>query len=72
MASESFAYNNADQEAWRPSVNPWLIAVSVIMPTFMEVLDTTIANVALDILEEALTLAEKEYAHAGALEAAAV
>ena len=48
MASESFAYNNADQEAWRPSVNPWLIAVSVIMPTFMEVLDTTIANVALN------------------------
>jgi len=30
------------------------------------------ATVALDILEEALTLAEKEYAHAGALEAAAV
>jgi DHA2 family multidrug resistance protein len=48
MASESFAYNNADQEAWRPSVNPWLIAVAVIMPTFMEVLDTTIANVALN------------------------
>src|ERR1700760_4809521 len=32
----------------RPRViNPWLIAVAVVIPTFMEVLDTTIANVAL-------------------------
>lgn len=28
-------------------VNPWLIAISVILPTFMEVLDTSIASVAL-------------------------
>lgn len=33
---------------WQPSVNPWLIALSVILPTFMEVLDTSIANVALN------------------------
>jgi DHA2 family multidrug resistance protein len=32
---------------WRPSVNPWLIAISVMLPTFMEVLDTSIAAVAL-------------------------
>ncbi|HVT89664.1 MAG TPA: DHA2 family efflux MFS transporter permease subunit [Tepidisphaeraceae bacterium] len=31
----------------RRTVNPWLIAVAVVIPTFMEVLDTTIANVAL-------------------------
>jgi len=37
----------SSDESWRPSVNPWLIAISVIVPTFMEVLDTTIANVAL-------------------------
>jgi DHA2 family multidrug resistance protein len=37
-----------DHEAWQPSVNPWLIALSVIVPTFMEVLDTSIANVALN------------------------
>ena len=37
-----------DHELWQPSVNPWLIAISVILPTFMEVLDTTIANVALN------------------------
>src|SRR5690349_20341319 len=33
--------------AARRSVNPWLIALAVVIPTFMEVLDTTIANVAL-------------------------
>jgi DHA2 family multidrug resistance protein len=33
--------------AHRRSINPWLIAVAVVIPTFMEVLDTTIANVAL-------------------------
>ena len=32
---------------WRPKVNPWLIAVIVAMAAFMEVLDTSIANVAL-------------------------
>src|SRR6202034_1549646 len=34
--------------ARRPAApNPWLIAAAVVVPTFMEVLDTTIANVAL-------------------------
>ena len=32
---------------WRPRVNPWLIAVTVALAAFMEVLDTSIANVAL-------------------------
>ena len=31
----------------RPAINPWLVAAAVVIPTFMEVLDTTIANVAL-------------------------
>src|SRR5215468_9710 len=34
-------------ERQRRQVNPWLVAVAVVIPTFMEVLDTTIANVAL-------------------------
>src|SRR5579862_8260039 len=34
-------------EQWRPKANPWLIALAVIVPTFMEVLDTSIAAVAL-------------------------
>lgn len=32
---------------WVPSFNPWLIAVSVMLATVMEVLDTSVANVAL-------------------------
>jgi len=32
---------------WRPRVSPWLIAAAVVLPTFMEVLDTTIVMVAL-------------------------
>ncbi|MDR3635915.1 MAG: DHA2 family efflux MFS transporter permease subunit [Isosphaeraceae bacterium] len=31
----------------RPAINPWIVAAAVVVPTFMEVLDTTIANVAL-------------------------
>jgi DHA2 family multidrug resistance protein len=34
-------------EFTRPGVNPWLIAFTVMLATFMEVLDTSIANVAL-------------------------
>ena len=37
----------ASPAQWRPSFNPWLIAVVVAMAAFMEVLDTSIANVAL-------------------------
>ena len=33
--------------AWKPSHNPWTIAMTVTLATFMEVLDTSIANVAL-------------------------
>ena len=36
-----------DQVIWRPKYNPWLIAGVVAMAAFMEVLDTSIANVAL-------------------------
>ncbi len=28
----------------RPAVNPWYIATAVVVPTFMEILDTTIAT----------------------------
>jgi DHA2 family multidrug resistance protein len=31
----------------KPAVNPWVIAGTVMLATFMEVLDTSVANVAL-------------------------
>src|SRR5581483_3201336 len=41
------AANPAAEAQWHPRVNPWLIALSVMLATFMEVLDTSIASVAL-------------------------
>lgn len=35
------------QAKWRPKTNPWVIAATVALAAFMEVLDTSIANVAL-------------------------
>jgi DHA2 family multidrug resistance protein len=32
---------------WRPKVNPWLIGATVSIAAFVEVLDTSVANVAL-------------------------
>ncbi len=37
----------APPQEWVPTFNPWLIAVSVMLATVMEVLDTSVANVAL-------------------------
>ena len=45
-------------EPARPRVfTPWLIALAVVVPTFMEVLDTTIANVALRYIAGGLSAA---------------
>ncbi len=41
----------------RPAFNPWIVAFAVVIPTFMEVLDTTIANVALDYIAGGLSAA---------------
>ena len=40
-----------DQDSWRPRYNPWLIAAVVALAAFMEVLDTSIANVALPYMD---------------------
>ncbi|MGA3045762.1 MAG: DHA2 family efflux MFS transporter permease subunit [Terracidiphilus sp.] len=39
--------NPAVSVPWKPRVNPWFIAMTVALAAFMEVLDTSIANVAL-------------------------
>jgi DHA2 family multidrug resistance protein len=41
----------------RRAINPWVIAAAVVIPTFMEVLDTTIANVALRYIAGGLSAA---------------
>ena len=37
-------------DSTQPKINPWLIAVAVILPTFIEVLDTTVVSVALQTI----------------------
>src|SRR5215813_13608749 len=43
-----------DHDVWKPKYNPWLIAVVVALGAFMEVLDTSIANVALPYMAGSL------------------
>ncbi len=45
---------------WKPRYNPWLIAVSVTIAAFMEVLDTTIVNVALPHIAGTLSASSDE------------
>jgi MFS transporter, DHA2 family, multidrug resistance protein len=48
----------SDSEApARPAANHWLVGAAVLVPTFMEVLDTTIANVALGYIAGGLSAA---------------
>src|ERR1700680_4917328 len=47
-------------DAWQPAVNPWIIAVAVTLATFMEVLDTSIANVALPHIAGSLSAGQDE------------
>ena len=44
----------------RAAVSPWIIAAAVVIPTFMEVLDTTIANVALRYIAGGLAAAQTD------------
>src|SRR6201998_3330979 len=46
MSAASATLTQADQD-WKPKTNPWLIAFVGALAAFMEVLDTSIANVAL-------------------------
>jgi DHA2 family multidrug resistance protein len=45
---------------WRPAGNPWLIALVVTLAAFMEVLDTTIVNVALPHIAGSMSASNDE------------
>jgi DHA2 family multidrug resistance protein len=47
---------------WKPKYNPWLIALTVTLATFMEVLDTSIANVSLPHIAGSLSASQEESA----------
>jgi MFS transporter, DHA2 family, multidrug resistance protein len=43
-----------------PGINPWLIAVAVVLPAFMEVIDTSIASVCLPYIAGSLSATNDE------------
>jgi MFS transporter, DHA2 family, multidrug resistance protein len=51
---------NAAEPDFRPGVNPWIIALTVTLATFMEVLDTSVANVALPHIAGSLSASNDE------------
>ncbi len=59
MASAAVAAPNQSAQVAQ-GVNPWLIAVSVMLATFMEVLDTAIASVALPYIAGSLSASTDE------------
>jgi len=51
---------NAPPPEWHPRHNPWLITVTVMLAVFMEVLDTSIANIALPHIAGGLSATPEE------------
>src|ERR1700749_962707 len=51
---------SAIDSGWKPKYNPWLIALTVTIATFMEVLDTSIANVALPHIAGSVGASQEE------------
>jgi DHA2 family multidrug resistance protein len=58
MSTATLTANPAEE--WQPAVNPWIIAIAVTLATFMEVLDTSIANVALPHIAGSLSAGQDE------------
>ena len=52
--------NISSGEEWRPATNPWLIAIAIMLASTLEVLDTSIANVAVPHIAGALSATPDE------------
>ncbi len=60
MSSTTASFPVAYMASERPAINPWIIAVTVTLATFMELLDTAIANVALPHIAGGLAVSYDE------------
>jgi DHA2 family multidrug resistance protein len=60
MATATLSESPQQQTAWKPRHNPWAIALTVTLATFMEVLDTSIANVSLPHIAGSLAASQSE------------
>src|SRR5437870_9821002 len=58
MSSATLTMDAAEPS--RPAINPWIIALAVTLATFMEVLDTSIANVSLPHIAGSLSAGTDE------------
>ncbi len=54
------AVDHAGEVPWKPKHNPWAIAIVVTLAAFMEILDTTIVNVALPHIAGSLSSSNDE------------
>ncbi len=52
--------SNQQTHQWKSSVNPWIIAAAVILPAFMEVIDTSIASVCIPYIAGSLSASNDE------------
>ncbi len=59
-ASNTHQLTEAEEHAWKPRANPWTIAGSVMLATFMVVLDSSVANVALPHIAGSLSASTDE------------
>jgi MFS transporter, DHA2 family, multidrug resistance protein len=57
---DELAANELADRAWKPRANQWVIALTVTLATFMEVLDSSIANVALPHIAGSLSASQDE------------
>ena len=60
MADAATRSASSAHETWHPGHNPWLIAVAVMSATFMEILDTSVANVSLPHIAGSLSVTPEE------------
>jgi DHA2 family multidrug resistance protein len=59
-AGNTLRLTEAEEHAWKPKANPWTIAGSVMLATFMVVLDSSVANVALPHIAGSLSASTDE------------
>ncbi|HUV70839.1 MAG TPA: DHA2 family efflux MFS transporter permease subunit [Terracidiphilus sp.] len=60
MVSRTTEDTAEEHSDWQPSVNPWLVATSVMLATFMVVLDSSVATVALPHIAGSLSASTDE------------
>jgi DHA2 family multidrug resistance protein len=54
----------SETSSWKPKFNPWIIAIAVTLAAFMEILDTTIVNVALPYIAGSLAASSDQATYA--------